>query len=124
MLRAALFSICLLLLSGPVHAAVLSPDQASKETAAFLVDLIRIDTTDPPGNESKVATYIAGVFKREGIAYELLEPVPGRASIVARLKGTGAQRPVLLLAHEDVVPVDRSHWTVDPFSADVKNGVL
>ncbi len=102
----------------------LPPDQAAAETNTFLRDLVRIDTQDPPGNESKVAEYIAGVLKHEGIAYELLEPVPGRASIVARLKGTGAKQPILLLAHEDVVPVDRAHWTFDPFAAEIKNGVL
>jgi acetylornithine deacetylase/succinyl-diaminopimelate desuccinylase-like protein len=99
-------------------------DQAAQETTTFLKDLIRIDTQDPPGNESKVAAYIGAIFKREGIPYEILETVPGRASIVARLKGSGAKRPVLLLAHEDVVPVDRAHWTVDPFAAEVKEGKL
>ncbi len=103
---------------------VLSPQQAADETTKFLTDLIRIDTQDPPGNESKVATYIAAIFQREGIAYELLEPVPGRASIVARLKGNGSKQPILLLAHEDVVPVDRAHWTVDPFAAVLKGDVL
>ena len=106
------------------RAKPLSPDQAAAETTGFLGDLIRIDTQDPPGDESKVANYIAGVFRREGVPFELLEPVPGRASLVARLKGTGAKRPVLLLAHEDVVPVDRSHWTVDPFAAEVRDGVM
>ena len=103
---------------------VLSPEAAAAETAGFLADLVRMDTTDPPGNESQVASYLAQVFKREGIAFELLEPVPGRASIVARLKGNGAKRPVLMLAHEDVVPVDRAHWTVEPFKAEVREGVL
>jgi acetylornithine deacetylase/succinyl-diaminopimelate desuccinylase-like protein len=102
----------------------LPAERAAAETNTFLTDLVRIDTQDPPGNESKVALYIAGILQREGIAYELLEPVPGRASIVARLKGTGARQPILLLAHEDVVPVDRAHWTFDPFAAEVKNGVL
>jgi acetylornithine deacetylase/succinyl-diaminopimelate desuccinylase-like protein len=106
------------------NSTVLSPDKAAQETNGFLKDLIRIDTQDPPGNESKVAQYIAAVFKREGIPYEILEPVPGRASIVARLKGSGAKKPVLLLAHEDVVPVDRKHWTVDPFAAELKGDVL
>jgi acetylornithine deacetylase/succinyl-diaminopimelate desuccinylase-like protein len=127
MIRNALLSLCIVLpalLSSAQSSRVLSPEQASAETGSFLKDLVRFDTTDPPGNESKVAAYIGAIFQREGIPYELLEPVPGRASIVARLKGTGAQRPVLLLAHEDVVPVDRSHWTVDPFAADVKDGVL
>jgi acetylornithine deacetylase/succinyl-diaminopimelate desuccinylase-like protein len=103
---------------------VLSPEAAAQETAAFLTDLIKIDTQDPPGNESKVANYLAAIFQREGIPYELLEPVPGRASIVARLKGSGARRPVLMLAHEDVVPVDRTHWTVDPFAAELRDGTL
>jgi len=103
---------------------LLSPDKAAEETATFLKDLVQIDTQDPPGNESKVASYLAAIFKRENIPYEVLEPVPGRASIVARLKGTGAKRPVLMLAHEDVVPVDRSHWSVDPFAAEVRDGTL
>lgn len=106
------------------QSSVLPSDKVAQEITSFLQDLVRIDTQDPPGNESKVAQYIAAIFKREGIPYELLEPVPGRASIVARIKGTGAKQPVLLLAHEDVVPVDRSHWTVDPFAAEVKDGVL
>ena len=106
------------------QASVLTADQAAQETAGFLRDLVRIDTQDPPGNESKVANYIGAIFKREGIAYEILEPVPGRASIVARIKGNGSKRPVLIVAHEDVVPVDRSHWSFDPFTAEVKDGVL
>jgi acetylornithine deacetylase/succinyl-diaminopimelate desuccinylase-like protein len=106
------------------QAGPLSPTEAGEETARFLKDLVQIDTQDPPGNESKVAQYLAAVFKREGIPYELLEPVPGRASIVARLKGSGAKRPVLMLAHEDVVPVDRAHWTFDPFAADIREGTL
>src|ERR1700685_543294 len=125
--RNSLLTICLISfvsLCAAQPSSVLSPDQAAQETAAFLRELIRIDTEDPPGNESKVALYIGAIFKREGIPYEILEPVPGRAGIVARLKGTGAKRPVLILAHEDVVPVDRSHWTVDPFAAEVKDGTL
>ena len=106
------------------QSSLLPPDKAAEETAAFLKDLVQIDTQDPPGNESKVALYLAAIFKRENIPYEILEPVPGRASIVARLKGSGAKRPVLMLAHEDVVPVDRSHWSVDPFAAEVRGGIL
>jgi acetylornithine deacetylase/succinyl-diaminopimelate desuccinylase-like protein len=103
---------------------LLSPDKAAEETATFLKDLVQIDTQDPPGNESKIASYLAAIFRQENIPYEILEPVPGRASIVARLKGSGAKRPVLMLAHEDVVPVDRSHWSVDPFAAEVRDGTL
>ncbi len=126
-LRIALITLCLVApasLRSAQPSSVLPPDQAAQETATFLRDLVRIDTQDPPGNESKVALYIAAIFRREGIPCEILEPVPGRASIVARLRGTGAKQPLLLLAHEDVVPVDRAHWTVDPFAAEIKSGTL
>src|SRR5580698_316317 len=102
----------------------LNAEQAQAETVHFLVDLVRIDTQDPPGDESRVAHYLEGVLRSEGIESEILEPVPGRASIVARLKGSGKKRPLLIMGHEDVVPVDRSHWTVDPFRGNERDGVL
>ena len=102
----------------------LNAQQAQAEAVHFLADLVRIDTQDPPGDESKVAHYLEGVLKNEGIESEILEPVPGRASIVARLKGNGKRRPLLMMGHEDVVPVDRSHWTVDPFAGSERDGVI
>src|SRR3984885_9247620 len=102
----------------------LNAEQAQAEAVHFLVDLVRIDTQDPPGDESKVAHYLEGVLKSEGIESEILEPVPGRASIVARPKGNGKKRPLLLMGHEDVVPVDRSHWTVDPFAPGEREAVI
>lgn len=102
----------------------LNAEQAQAEATRFLADLIRIDTQDPPGNESKVAQYLQGVLIEAGIEAEILETVPGRASIVARLKGDGSKRPLLLMGHEDVVPVDRSRWTVDPFAAIERDGVI
>lgn len=120
---------CLILLSCVFIAASLSAqappleaDAARDEAAHFLRDLVRIDTQNPPGNESLVAHYIQDLLEKNGIASEILEPVPGRASLVARLKGNGSKRPLLLMAHEDVVPVDRTHWTVDPFAAVEKDG--
>jgi acetylornithine deacetylase/succinyl-diaminopimelate desuccinylase-like protein len=103
---------------------VLDADKAQAEAAHFLQDLIRLDTQDPPGNESRVAHYLESVLQREGIASEILEPVPGRASIVARLKGDGSKRPLLLLGHEDVVPMDRARWTVDPFAGLERDGMI
>jgi acetylornithine deacetylase/succinyl-diaminopimelate desuccinylase-like protein len=102
----------------------LNPEQAQAEAVQFLADLVRIDTQDPPGDESKIAHYLAGVLKNEGIESEILEPVAGRASIVARLRGSGKKRPLLIMGHEDVVPVDRSHWTVDPFAGSERDGVI
>jgi acetylornithine deacetylase/succinyl-diaminopimelate desuccinylase-like protein len=97
---------------------------AQVEAVHFLAELIKIDTQDPPGDESKVAHYIESVLKAEGIEAEILEPVPGRASIVARLKGNGKKRPLLIMGHEDVVPVDRTHWTVEPFAATERDGSI
>jgi len=103
---------------------VLNADQARDEAAHFLQELIRIDTQDPPGNESKVAHYLQGMLQDEGIEAKILETVPGRASIVARLKGDGSKRPLLLMGHEDVVPVDRARWTVDPFAGLERDGMI
>lgn len=113
-----------LALAQPTAHPSLDAAQSKAEAARFLSDLVRIDTQDPPGNESKVAHYLEGVLREEGIPSEILETVPGRASIVARLKGNGSKRPLLLMGHEDVVPVDRVHWTVDPFAGAVKDGIL
>ena len=98
--------------------------RAQSETSGFLKDLIRLDTQNPPGNESKVAEYLAAVLTREDIPFEIIEPVPGRASIVARIKGDGSKQPLLLIAHEDVVPVQRDHWSIDPFAGVETGGVI
>jgi len=86
--------------------------------------MIRIDTVNPPGNELAVAQYLEGVFKAEGIATQLFEPVPGRAAFVARLEGNGSGRPVMIMAHMDVVGVERANWSVDPFGGEIRDGYL
>lgn len=90
----------------------------------YLVDLIRLDSTNPPGNETRVAQYLKSVADAHGIPAELVGPNPDRLNFVARLKGTRKAKPLLLMAHSDVVPVDRSQWSVDPYAAVVKNGVI
>src|ERR1700687_152918 len=98
-----------------------------QEALVWLTDLIRINTTNPPGNEAKAAQYIAAVFQREGIASELLEVVPGRSAVVARLRSTALADPsraLVLLGHLDVVGVDKAKWTADPFAGVVKDGYL
>ena len=99
----------------------------AKEAQGWLIDLIRINTTNPPGNEHATAKYIAAVLAKEGIPFELLEVVPGRTALVARLRGSAMADPsraLLLVAHQDVVGVDKSRWTVDPFGAVIKDGYL
>src|ERR1700760_4350290 len=73
----------------------------------YLVELVRLDTTNPPGNETRVAHFLKRIADQEGIPCELLGPDPTRLNFIARLKGSGSQRPLLLMAHSDVVPADR-----------------
>jgi acetylornithine deacetylase/succinyl-diaminopimelate desuccinylase-like protein len=99
----------------------------AKEAEGWLADLIRINTTNPPGNEQATAKYIAGVLQKEGIAFELLEVAPGRSALVARLSSSvmsDPSRALLLVAHMDVVGVERARWSVDPFAAVAKEGYL
>jgi acetylornithine deacetylase/succinyl-diaminopimelate desuccinylase-like protein len=86
--------------------------------------LVQIDTSNPPGNETKAAEYLKKVFDAEGIPAQLYALDPTRANIVARLKGNGTKRPILILAHTDVVGVQREKWPVDPFGAVLKDGYI
>ena len=94
------------------------------ETIAHLQALIRFDTTNPPGNELPLAEYLIGVLEGEGIETTLLVPAVNRAAVIARLRGNGAGRPVILLAHMDVVAVEPDKWTCDPFGGIVRDGYL
>jgi acetylornithine deacetylase/succinyl-diaminopimelate desuccinylase-like protein len=97
---------------------------ASKETLANLQAIIRMNTVNPPGNELQVARYLEGKLKEAGIETHLFEPAPGRGALVARIRGTGSKQPVLIMGHMDVVGVEREHWSVDPFAAEIKDGYL
>jgi acetylornithine deacetylase/succinyl-diaminopimelate desuccinylase-like protein len=99
----------------------------AKEAQGWLTDLIKINTTNPPGNEQEAAKYIAGILEKEGITPELLQVAPGRSAVVARLRSSALADPsksLLLVAHMDVVGVDRARWTADPFAASIKDGYL
>jgi acetylornithine deacetylase/succinyl-diaminopimelate desuccinylase-like protein len=94
-------------------------------TASLLAELIRVDTSNPPGNEAGVANLLAPRFKTLGFDVEILQtPQPGKAHFVARLRGNGSKRPVLIAAHADVVGVEREKWTVDPFGGVIKDGYV
>jgi acetylornithine deacetylase/succinyl-diaminopimelate desuccinylase-like protein len=95
-----------------------------EETIAHLQALLRFDTTNPPGNELPLAEYLIGVLERDGIATEVLEPRPNRAQVIARIRGNGKRRPVMLLAHMDVVAVEREKWSCDPFGGVVRDGYV
>jgi len=99
----------------------------AREAEVWLTDLIHINTSNPPGNELAAAKFVAGVLEKEGLTPELLEVAPGRSAVVARLRSSAIAEPsraLLLVAHLDTVPVDKSRWTVDPFGAVVKDGYL
>jgi acetylornithine deacetylase/succinyl-diaminopimelate desuccinylase-like protein len=107
-------------------AAPPTPDfaKAREEAVQFLQDLVRLDTSNPPGNETKAAEYVKSILDKEGIPAELLTLEPGRGNVVARLKGNGTKRPLLIMGHTDVVGVERDKWTVDPFAGLIKDGYL
>jgi len=98
-------------------------DAVVAETVDLLRDLVRIDTSNPPGNEVAAAEYLAKWMEREGLSTQVLVSDGKRGSVVARLAG-GRKEPLLLLGHLDVVPADRAQWSVDPFAAEMKDGVV
>ena len=99
-------------------------DEVTAEIVGTLRDYLRIDTTNPPGNEQVAAEFLAERLESEGYATEYVEAGPGRVSMRARLAGSGEQRPLMLLNHTDVVPAQREFWDVDPFAAEVRDGQL
>jgi acetylornithine deacetylase/succinyl-diaminopimelate desuccinylase-like protein len=92
-----------------------------QEITHFLSDLIRINTTNPPGNETQAATYIAQYLAKEGFKTEIIESAPGRGNVITRLKGTGEKPSLLLLSHLDVVAANPNEWTIDPFGGIIKD---
>ncbi len=92
-------------------------------TADLLVDLIKLNTSNPPGKEGQIAEFLATRFKPLGFETEIVPtPEAGKAHFLARLKGDGSRKPILLAAHADVVGVERDKWTLDPFAGAVKDG--
>ncbi|MGQ9645624.1 MAG: M20/M25/M40 family metallo-hydrolase [Thermodesulfobacteriota bacterium] len=99
-------------------------DQVLDEATRYLQEYVRIQTVNPPGNESEGAKFLKTIFDQESIPNQVFEPSPGRGSILATLKGNGKKRPILLLSHIDVVPVEKERWEVDPFSGVIRDGYL
>jgi acetylornithine deacetylase/succinyl-diaminopimelate desuccinylase-like protein len=94
------------------------------EITTFLSDLIRINTTNPPGHETDAARFIADYLAKDGFNSEIYESAPGRGSVITRLKGTGEKPNLLLLSHLDVVAANPTEWSVDPFAGTVKDGYV
>jgi acetylornithine deacetylase/succinyl-diaminopimelate desuccinylase-like protein len=98
--------------------------RVERETSALLSALIRIDTSNPPGNESKVAAFLDDYFRRHGLRGEIVGEPADRRSFVASLTGSRPGPRLVLMAHEDVVPAAAEHWTEPPFAGVVKDGYI
>jgi acetylornithine deacetylase/succinyl-diaminopimelate desuccinylase-like protein len=92
------------------------------ETMQHFQALLRLDTSSPPGNEVRATDYLKAVLEKEGIPFEILALDKSRPNLLARLKGTGSKRPLLIMGHTDVVNVDPKMWTHPRFSATRDGG--
>jgi acetylornithine deacetylase/succinyl-diaminopimelate desuccinylase-like protein len=90
----------------------------------ILVELIRFDTSNPPGNETPAARFVAAELAEAGYSPELLEPEAGRGNVVARLEGSGRGETLLLFGHLDVVPAEADRWSHPPFAGEIEDGFL
>src|SRR5216117_1261902 len=117
-------------LETPARAAIIAAPTAGDwkglgdEAIALLSQYLRINTTNPPGNEIAAARWLAQVLQREGIEARIFEPAPGKANLYARLAGDGSARPIILLNHMDVVVASPEYRSVDPFSGLIKDGYI
>lgn len=93
------------------------------EATGWLQNFIRVDTVNPPGNESRAVDFIAAILDAEGIAWQSAESAEGRGNLWARLPG-GDKPALILLQHTDVVPADAKYWTTDPLSGEMRDGFI
>ena len=119
--------ILFVVLTRAARAQALDWSALNDEALHNLSGYIKVNTTDPPGNELDAARYLKGILDKEGIEatiYDTTALGPNRANLYARLKGNGSKKAVALVSHMDVVPVAPSFWSVDPFSGVVKDGYI
>jgi acetylornithine deacetylase/succinyl-diaminopimelate desuccinylase-like protein len=120
----SLFVFALLVCSLPLGAQAPDWSKINDEALRHFQALVQIDSSDPPGNETRVAEYVKKTLEADGIPVMLVAKDPARADIIARLKGTGAKKPLLIMGHSDVVRVDPAKWTFPPFSATRQGGYI
>lgn len=97
-------------------------DEVGEESINHLIELVRINTSNPPGNETEAANYVKAALAAEGIDSEMFALDPDRANLVARINGNGSKRPILIMGHTDVVGVQAERWTEDPFGGLRRDG--
>jgi len=111
----------------PAQATPVNWDSLARESQAVLSAYLRVNTTNPPGNEILGARFLKGILDREGIETRILDTTevgPNRANFYARLHGNGSKKAIALVHHIDVVPVNQASWSVDPFSGAVRDGYI
>lgn len=109
-----------LLVAGLLASSLFAAD--APDVAKLLVEIIKVDTSNPPGNEEKMAQLLAPRLQAAGFEIDIIPtPQAGKSHLIARLRGDGSKRPVLIAAHADVVGVEREKWTVDPFAGVIKD---
>jgi acetylornithine deacetylase/succinyl-diaminopimelate desuccinylase-like protein len=96
--------------------------RTADDAVRALQEYVRMDTSNPPGRTTATADFLARRLEAEGVAVTRYESAPGKAIVLARLKGAGRGKPILLLHHMDVVPADPSRWKNDPFSGALEDG--
>ena len=100
-------------------------DSFERETLSHLQALIRLNTSNPPGNEQLAADYLAKAFGPAGLEPVMIAPEPSRTNLIVRLSGRDRSAPPLMLSsHTDVVPVEAGRWTRDPFGAEIADGCI
>ncbi len=111
---------------GPLASLPVDWDAIELEATEILQRYLRIDTTNPPGGEEAGAALLAELLRKDGIEPELFEAGDGRVSLAARLPGTNSAgtKPLVLLSHIDVVPVEREYWQEDPYAGVLRDGVV
>jgi acetylornithine deacetylase/succinyl-diaminopimelate desuccinylase-like protein len=120
-------AVLLLFLLGPAHAQqsyLVDWDAVGREAIDHLVELVKIPSVNPPGNETEVAEYISAALAADGIESEFYALEAERANLVARYRGNGSKEPILIMGHTDVVGVQRDKWYADPFSGVRKDGFI
>ena len=121
---AGLYLLVTFVWSAPVQRPTIDWGPLQAEILRHFRALVQIDTSNPPGNEITAVEYLQKVLTAEGIPSKILALEASRPNLVARLKGNGSKRPLLLLAHTDVVGVQRDKWPMDPFGAVLRDGYV
>ena len=123
---AAALAIVALLLSSPLRAAEPDWDRVAAQAGELLGEYIRIDTSNPPGRTVDAAAFLQNRLQRAGLDTQMLAPTPDKPIVIGRLtgRGGGANKPIVLLNHMDVVPADPARWSFPPFSGAIRDGVV